>query len=34
VTSFKYLNILRKKLMDKIALEEIEEEKKKERKDK
>jgi len=29
VTSFKYLNTLRKKLMDKIALEEIEEEKKK-----
>jgi hypothetical protein len=34
VTSFEYLNILRKKLMDKLALEQIEEEKKKERKDK
>jgi hypothetical protein len=34
VTSFKYLNILRKKLMDKIVLEEIKEEKRKERKDK
>jgi hypothetical protein len=34
VTSFKYLNILRKKLIDKVALEEIKEEKRKERKDK
>jgi len=34
VTSFKHLNILRKKLMDKIVLEEIKEEKRKERKDK
>jgi hypothetical protein len=34
VTSFKYLNILRKKLMDKVALEEIKEKKRKERKDK
>jgi hypothetical protein len=34
VTSFKYLNILRKKLMDKVGLEEIKEEKRKERKDK
>jgi hypothetical protein len=34
VTSFKYLIILRKKLMDKVALEEMKEEKRKERKDK
>jgi len=34
VTSFKYLNIFRKKLIDKVALEEIKEEKRKERKDK
>jgi hypothetical protein len=34
VTSFKYLNILRKKLMDKVVLEEIKEEERKERKDK
>jgi hypothetical protein len=32
VTSFKYLNILRKNLMGKVALEEIKEEKRKERK--
>jgi hypothetical protein len=34
VTSFKYLNVLRKKLMDNVASEEIKEEKRKERKDK
>jgi hypothetical protein len=31
VTSFKYLNIFRKKLMDKVALEEIKEEKRKDK---